>query len=226
MGQAADYIDARDRIAGGGIRGLYAITPQTEDTGRLIRLVTAALAGGARAVQYRDKSGNRARRRAQAGALRELCRQRGIPLIVNDDVELALQIGADGVHLGRDDPDLAGARTRLGPGMLIGASCYADPARALAAVRAGADYVAFGSVFASRTKPEAVHAPLSLFAQVRERVAVPLVAIGGITPANAAEVLAAGADGLAVSRGLFDVPDVEAAAAAFTAVARASRPRT
>jgi thiamine-phosphate pyrophosphorylase len=109
--------------------------------------------------------------------------------------------------------------------MLVGASCYADPARALAAVRAGADYVAFGSVFASRTKPEAVHAPLSLFARVREQMAVPLVAIGGITPANAAEVLAAGADALAVSSALFDAPDVEAAAAAFSAAVNANRTR-
>jgi len=225
MEQAADYTDAGDPIASRAIRGLYAITPQTEDTDRLVRLVTAALAGGARAVQYRDKSGDRARRRAQAGALRELCRQRGVPLIVNDDVELALEVRADGVHLGRDDPDPAAARTRLGPGMLIGASCYADLTRAPVVVRAGADYVAFGSVFASRTKPEAVHAPLSLFARVREHVAVPLVAIGGITPANAAEVLAAGADGLAVSSALFDAPDVGAAAAAFAAVAKASRPR-
>lgn len=225
MEPATDQLDLSDRVAGRAIHGLYAITPQTEDTDRLVRLVAAALAGGARAVQYRDKSGDRARRRAQAGALRSLCRKHGVPLIVNDDLALALEVRAEGVHLGRDDTDPAAARARLGRGMLIGASCYADSVRALAAVRAGADYVAFGSVFASRTKPEAVHAPLSLFARVREQIAVPLVAIGGITPANAAEVLAAGADALAVSSALFDAPDVEAAAAAFSAAVNANRTR-
>jgi thiamine-phosphate pyrophosphorylase len=224
MDRATDRIDQGDRAAGRAGHGLYAITPQTDDTERLVRLVASALAGGARAVQYRDKSGDRARRRAQAGALHELCRQHGVPLIVNDDVDLALDVRADGVHLGRDDPDPAVTRARLGPGILIGASCYADLTRALTAVRGGADYVAFGSVFVSRTKPDAARAPLSLFARARAELRVPLVAIGGITPANAAEVLAAGADGLAVSSALFDAPDVEAAAAAFHALIRASRP--
>jgi thiamine-phosphate pyrophosphorylase len=225
MGLAADHVDAGARNASRAIRGLYAITPPTEDTDRLVRLVAAALVGGAQAVQYRDKSDDRARRRAQAGALRELCRQRGVPFIVNDDVELALEVRADGVHLGRDDPDPSAARARLGAGMLIGVSCYADLARALAAVSAGADYVAFGSVFASRTKPQAVHAPLALFARARARVAVPLVAIGGITPANASEVLSAGADSLAVSSALFDAPDARAAAELFTMVVKANRTR-
>jgi thiamine-phosphate pyrophosphorylase len=214
------------RSAGRAVRGLYAITPQCADTERLERLVAAALAGGAQVVQYRDKSGDRALRRAQAAALADLCRRHGVPLIVNDDVELALEVQAHGVHLGRDDPDMSAARARLGPGMLIGASCYADAARALAAVRAGADYVAFGSVFASPTKPAAVRAPLSLFARARAELSVPLVAIGGITPANAPEVLAAGADALAVSSALFDVPDVAAAAAALRAAVDAVRPRT
>ena len=206
------------------VSGLYAIPPQTGDSDTLVRQVGAALAGGARAVQYRDKSDDRARRRAQALALRELTRRYGALLIVNDDVDLANEVRADGVHLGREDLDLNVARARLGPGRLIGASCYADLARALAAARAGADYVAFGSVFPSPTKPAAVRAPLPLFAQAREHLRIPLVAIGGITLANVPEVVAAGADSFAVISALFDADDVRATAAAFSRIANRQRP--
>jgi thiamine-phosphate pyrophosphorylase len=201
------------------VSGLYAIPPQTEDGGMLVRQVEAALAGGARVVQYRDKSEDHARRRAQAAALRQLTRRYTALLIVNDDVDLAREVRADGVHLGRDDLDLAAARARLGPAGLIGASCYADLARALAAARAGADYVAFGSVFPSRTKPDATRAPLALFAQARKRLRLPLVAIGGITLANVHEVVAAGADSFAVVSALFDAHDVRTTAAAFSKIA-------
>jgi thiamine-phosphate pyrophosphorylase len=205
------------------VSGLYAIPPQTADGDMLVRQVEAALAGGARAVQYRDKSEDHARRRAQAVALRELTRRYAALLIVNDDVDLAREVRADGVHLGRDDFDLPAARARLGSGMLIGASCYADLARALAAARAGADYVAFGSVFPSRTKPAAPRASLSLFAQAREHLRISLVAIGGITLANVREVVAAGADGVAVVSALFDAPDVRATAEAFSRIANQQR---
>ena len=195
--------------------GLYAITPEEPDTERLCGLVRAALAGGAAAVQYRNKGSHARLRREQAGALAELCRGRGAPFIVNDDIELAREVGAQGAHLGGEDGDLAAARERLGPGMLLGASCYDRLDLAVAAKAAGADYVAFGSVFASPTKPAAVRAPLALFTEARRTVRLPLVAIGGITVANASAVISAGADALAVISALFDAPDVTGRARAF-----------
>lgn len=204
------------------VSGLYAITPQSDDSESLLRRVQAALEGGARVVQYRDKSADQARRRAQANALRELTRRYGALLIVNDDVALAAQVAADGVHLGRDDLELSAARLRLGRGILIGVSCYDDLERARAAAAAGADYVAFGSVFASATKPNAVRAPLWLFERARACLRIPLVAIGGITLANVNQVVAAGAHSFAVVSALFDAHDVRAAAAAFTKSADAT----
>lgn len=197
------------------IAGLYAITRELDDTARLVREVEAALAGGARVVQYRSKSPDAALRRAQAEALIAVCRRALVPLIVNDDLELALAVGADGVHLGRDDGGIAAARARLGPRGLLGASCYDRIDLAERAVAAGADHVAFGSVFPSPTKPGAVRAPLSLFAEARARLPVPLVAIGGVTPQNAAAVIDAGADALAVITAVFEAPDITAAAARF-----------
>ena len=198
-----------------GVAGLYAITPEDADTDRLARNVQAALAGGASLVQYRSKSPDAAARRAQAERLLDLCRRAGAPLIVNDDLELALAIGADGVHLGRDDGDVAAARARLGADRLLGVSCYDRLELAIAAVAAGADHVAFGSAFASPTKPEAVRAPPALFAQARARLRVPIVAIGGITPENARLVIEDGADAVAVITAVFDARDVAAAVAAF-----------
>lgn len=196
-------------------RGLYAITPEEPDTDRLLMLVRAALTGGAAAIQYRSKSTPSALRHEQARALAELCHASGAPLIVNDDVELAREAGADGAHLGADDGDIAAARRRLGPDRLLGASCYDRLDLALAAKAAGADHVAFGAVFASPTKPAAVRAPLALFAEARRAVGLPLVAIGGITIDNADAVIAAGADALAVISSVFDAPDVAVRARAF-----------
>lgn len=200
------------------LRGLYAITPDDADSARLVARVRAALeggdAGGWAALQYRSKLASRERRREQARALAALARAKGIPFIVNDDVELAIEIGADGAHLGREDGDLAAARRRI-PGKLLGASCYDSLERARAAVAAGADYVAFGSVCPSDTKPGAVRAPLALFREAAA-LGVPLVAIGGIRLENAAEVLRAGAHALAVLSDLFDTADIAARAHAFT----------
>ena len=187
------------------LRGLYAITPEPPDMAK----IRAALEGGARLLQYRSKSPDR----AQAAALVRLAHDFGARVIINDDVELALKLGADGAHLGRDDGDLRAARRRL-PGRILGASCYNDLSLARAAVEAGADYVAFGSVFASPTKPAAVRAPLALFARAKS-LEVPLAAIGGITLANAPQVVAAGADLLAVITDLFEAPDVRARAAEY-----------
>jgi len=196
------------------LRGLYAVTPGIADTAVLIARVDAALAGGAALVQYRAKDIPAALALEQARAIVAVCRGHGAPLIVNDSLDLAIACGADGVHLGRDDVAPAEARRRM-PHGVIGVSCYADPARAREAARAGADYVAIGSVFASPTKPGAVHAPLDLLAEARERSHLPVCAIGGITPENAARAIDAGADMIAVVSALFDAPDVRAAAAAL-----------
>jgi thiamine-phosphate pyrophosphorylase len=201
-----------------GVRGLYAVTAQTRDTDLLVYRAEEALAGGARVLQYRDKSADTALRARQARLLCAACRRHGALFIVNDDVELAAQSGADGVHIGREDLALAAARSRLGPDAIIGASCYNHLRRAAIAVQGGADYVAFGSVYPSRTKPGAVYAPLTLFDQARSRIDVPLVAIGGITLANARVVVDAGADAVAVLSALFDASDVRAAAREFAAL--------
>ena len=145
-----------------------------------------------------------------------MCRPQGALFIVNDDVEIARECDADGVHLGREDTSIAAARARLGHGVLIGASCYGDLARAQECVDAGADYLAFGSFFASAVKPGAARPALAVLSEARRRWPLPLVAIGGLTPANAAPVVAAGADALAVISALFHVPDTCAAAQAFS----------
>jgi thiamine-phosphate pyrophosphorylase len=194
-------------------RGLYAITPDIPDRKKLLNLVQQALGGGIAALQYRCKDLPSSQRLEEATLLASLCRAGGVTFVVNDDPGIAIAADADGVHLGRDDDDLATARARLG-GKLLGASCYSSLDAARAAVAAGADYVAFGSVFASPTKPAAVRAPLSLFAEARP-LGVPLVAIGGITLENAPRLLAAGADSVAVISDLFDAPDVAARARAY-----------
>jgi len=188
------------------LRGLYAITPENADGTKVLDQVYAALDGGICALQYRSKEASFFLQLGQAKAFAELCHTRGVPFIVNDNVDIAIASGADGVHLGRDDGDLAAARSKL-KGRILGVSCYDSLAAARAAVAAGADYVAFGSVFPSPTKPAAVRAPLTLFGDARP-LGVPLVAIGGITLENAPQLLRAGADCLAVISDLFDAPDI------------------
>ncbi len=195
--------------------GVYAITPETADTARLLAQVEAALSGGAAAVQYRNKSADVARRHEQASELVALCRRFGVPLIVNDDLRLADLTDADGVHLGRDDGSVREARIILGKGKFIGASCYQSLDRAVAAQAAGADYVAFGSFFPSPTKPAAGRAEPGLLHEAARAIQLPLVAIGGITLANAPQLLDAGADSLAVLSTLFDAADIRAAAHAL-----------
>jgi thiamine-phosphate pyrophosphorylase len=196
------------------IRGLYAVTPDEANTARLCTQVEAALNGGARLLQYRNKSAPAALRLEQARALLAVCRRHGVPLIVNDDLELAATIGAEGVHLGRDDGDAGEARARL-PDALIGVSCYNEIERALDARRSGADYVAFGRFFASSTKPGDIRASLDLVAAARRRVALPIVAIGGITLDNARGLVDGGVDALAVVSALFASDDVAATARRF-----------
>jgi thiamine-phosphate pyrophosphorylase len=199
------------------VTGLYAVTPDESDTKRLAVLVAQAIAGGARLVQYRNKTASAALRAEQGLALLEVCRHANVPLVINDDIELAERIGADGLHLGREDGDLAHARARLA-GALLGASCYSDVGRALEAKRQGADYVAFGSFFASSTKPGATRAPLAIIAEARRSVGLPVVAIGGITLENTPSLLAAGVNAVAVVSALFGAHDVRAAAARFAAL--------
>lgn len=205
----------RQRMRDRRLSGLYAVTPDAADENHLLAMADAALAGGARLLQYRDKAAAAGRRRRLADALCAACRRRGALFIVNDDPVLALACGADGVHLGADDGDLAAVRRELPAGMLLGASCYADFARARTAVASGADYVAFGAVCSSPTKPQSTQAPLELFARCRTELAAPACAIGGITLATAPAVVAAGADMLAIITGLFGAPDIARRAADF-----------
>lgn len=191
------------------IAGLYAITPDETDTGKLLTECEAALAGGAKLMQYRNKhvSGEIAVR--QASALVTLCHRYQAQLIINDDVQLALQLDADGVHLGIDDGDIAAARQQLGSEKIIGASCYNNLVLARQAARLGADYVAFGACFPSTTKPDAPRAELTLFNAAHE-LNLPIVAIGGITLENASNIIAAGADAIAVIGALWNTTDITA----------------
>ena len=205
--------------------GLYAITPDWTDTQQLLTATEDILGAGCRILQYRNKQATEEQRQEQAVALRGLTRKYDARLIINDDLDLALFCAADGVHLGEDDGFLAVARARLdaaGPGRVLGASCYQSLPLALAAARAGADYLAFGSFFASPTKPHAKRADPALIAAARHSTGLPICAIGGITHANAAGLIAAGADLLAVISALYDAPDPQQAALKFTSLFQAT----
>ncbi len=194
------------------IHGLYAITPDLIDTPLLLDKTRQALANGLGILQYRNKQADATLAEIQAKALRDLTREYDATLIINDDLELAMLVQADGVHLGGDDGDLKAAKAKMPQDMLLGASCYNDLARAQAAVTDGADYVAFGAIYPSSTKPHAKQASLDLIRQAHAILSVPIVAIGGITPVNAAATIAAGADCIAVISALFDAPDIGATA--------------
>lgn len=197
--------------------GLYAVTDSTLLPGeRLFEAVEAALRGGAVLVQYRDKSGDAARREAEARRLLDLCRSYRVPLLINDDVALALAIGADGVHLGRGDGSIEQARERLGPKAIIGATCHDSLAFAAEAAAAGADYLAFGAFYPSSTKPGAQPAKTATLTVAHVKHDLPVVAIGGITVDNAAPLIAARADLVAVVSDLWTAPDIEARARAYT----------
>lgn len=197
------------------LRGLYLVTPDWADTPALVSALAAALAGRPALVQYRNKLADPDLGRAQAALVLELCRAAGVPLIINDSLELALEIGADGLHIGSADGDPAKVRAALGPGRILGVSCYADLSRGKAARATGADYVAFGALFPSPTKPEAAHAPLELLTRARMELDCPVAGIGGITLDNAPAAVAAGADLLAVISDVFQAPDPGARCAAY-----------
>lgn len=196
------------------LRGLYAITADETDTAHLLTQVEAALASGASILQYRNKRVHGAAALEQAKQLLALCQRHDVPLIINDDVELALKIDADGVHLGIDDGDIRAARAKLGEGKIIGASCYNNLALAQQAARLGADYIAFGACFPSGTKPDAPRAEAQLFRQAQD-LGLPIVAIGGIKLDNAASIISAGADLIAVIGALWQAEDIQARARDF-----------
>lgn len=195
-----------------GIKGLYALTPDSTDTADLLRCVRLALSGGVQVLQYRNKLADASLRLSQAQALRILTREFGATFIVNDDAQLAALVDADGVHLGATDGEIKAARALLGNNRLIGASCYNQLPLAHAAVLAGADYVAFGAFYASSVKPEAAVATLDLLRVARAELDVPIVAIGGISADNGAVLVQAGADALAVISAVFDAADIQLAA--------------
>lgn len=207
--------------------GLYAITdshliPAT----KLADQVAAAIRGGAAVIQYRDKSSSHAQRQQQAAALALLCRRHDIPLIINDDADLAAAVGASGVHLGQTDDSVRSARKVLGANTIIGVSCYNDLERAVEAVSEGADYVAFGRFFPSLSKPHAITADPALLIQARQCLQVPIVAIGGITPENGQSLISAGAQLLAAIHGVFGQADTEAAARRYASLFTACQDET
>lgn len=199
------------------IHGLYAITPDLEDTDQLCKMVEASILGGASVIQYRNKIAKQPLLSSQAEALLAICRRHQIPFIINDHIELCLALDADGVHIGGDDGDIAATRAKIGPDKILGVSCYGDFARAQTAAELGADYVAFGACFPSSTKPNAPRAELNLFTQAKS-LSVPCVAIGGITLENVGSVVTAGASAVAVIGELFnrDIQDIAACAEQFS----------
>lgn len=200
--------------AGPDVKGLYLITPDDADTARLLARTAPLLAAGATWLQYRNKTADDALRHEQASALQALCADTGVALIVNDDARLAKAVGAAGVHLGEDDGGIAAARALLGAEAIIGSSCYDRLELAEAAVAAGADYVAFGAFYPTRSKTGTRQATVDLLSQSAP-LGVPRVAIGGITPDNAQALVDAGADLVAVISGVYDAPDPVAAVHAY-----------
>lgn len=201
------------------IAGLYAITPDFDDTAKLCQMVEASILGGASVVQYRNKVANEALRFSQASALLPICRQHQIPFIINDHLDLFLALDADGLHIGGDDGDISATKQRIGEHKILGVSCYTDFANAEKAEKAGADYVAFGACFPSNTKPHAPRAELTLFAQTKA-LSIPCVAIGGITLDNADSVIKAGASAIAVIGELFnrDLEETKTVAQQFSSL--------
>lgn len=201
------------------LSGLYLLTDHhlTDKMG-VVPAVAAAIQGGARIVQYRNKHANRERKLWEIRDLITLCKPLGIPLIVNDDTDLAAETGADGVHLGTEDGALADARKLLGKEAIIGVSCYNSLERAREAAAEGASYIAFGRFFPSQTKPRAVLATPDLLQQARAELQLPLCAIGGIDHENGGTLVEAGADLLAVIHSVLGAPDITRAATEIAAL--------
>lgn len=203
------------------LRGVYAITDENLLAGpALLSAAEEALRAGLALLQYRNKSADWKSKCVEAAQLAQLCRQYETPLLINDDVALCLEIGADGVHLGQTDGKLIEARQRLGDSAIIGITCHSDLSLAQRAEAASADYVAFGRFFPSLTKPNAPPASIEVLQQAKAQLTIPIVAIGGINAENGQALVTAGADMLAVIHTLFASPDVEASAKALNALFR------
>ena len=216
MLKAATDGGQKRRDLAGRLTGLYAITPDLADTDDLVARVEAAAIGGASAIQYRNKTADAALRLRQAEALARVAKTQRVLLVINDDPALCVAVGADGVHVGREDGGVEAARRVVGLERIVGASCYDNFALAESAVAASADYVAFGSFFPSTVKPDACRADPSLLRRA-VTLGVPVVAIGGIDASNVGELARAGATAAAVISAVFDAPDVTAAAGAIAA---------
>jgi thiamine-phosphate pyrophosphorylase len=194
------------------LKGLYLVTPDWDDTARLVEVSDAALRGGAALLQYRHKTAGDAQRREQASALLALCRRHGKPFIINDYPELCVELDADGVHVGGTDAAVAAVRALVGPDRIVGASCYGTFELAQAAQQAGASYVAFGGFYPSRIKKYEVSTPVDIVTRARDAIAVPNVVIGGMTRENSVPLVAAGADMVAVISSVYFADDPEGAA--------------
>lgn len=200
------------------MRGLYLVTPDWDDTERLLAVTGQALGAGVALLQYRHKHADAGQRREQAGALLDLCRRHGCPLVINDFTQLCVELGADGVHVGGTDASVATVRAQLGPKAIVGASCYGDLALARRAEGEGASYVAFGGFYPSRVKQYDVTTAPGIVKEARDLVCLPRVAIGGMTPANAAPLVAQGADMVAAISSVYLADDPAAAVRAFRAL--------
>lgn len=199
-----------------GIGGLYAITPDIADTGRLCNAVHQVLAGGAHLLQYRNKSAGKHLRLAQATALQRLCKQFQVPLIINDHLDLAMEIDAEGLHVGGGDISPQIARCHFGQDKIIGVSCYNQLDRAIEAENAGADYAAFGAFYPSMTKAVTCQASIDLLVTARKQLSIPVVAIGGINLDNVGTLVAHGCHAVAVSNALFDAKNIRKTSQEFT----------
>ena len=198
------------------ISGLYAITPDLENTNDLLNKVQQALEGRVQLIQYRNKLANEILRRKQAKLLLQLCREYGIPLIINDHLDLAIEIDADGLHLGQDDISVTKARNQFGQDKIIGASCYNNLNLAVQAEKDGADYVAFGAFFSSLTKPNTISVTMDLVDQAKKKISLPIVAIGGIKLANARTVIQGGCAAVAVCNDLFHAENIKTTATQYS----------
>ncbi|HEX9171452.1 MAG TPA: thiamine phosphate synthase [Telluria sp.] len=197
------------------MRGLYLVTPNWDDTAALIDRTEQALLAGAAMVQYRHKSASAELRREQAAQLMALCRRHGRPFIVNDHLELCLEIGADGVHVGGTDASVAAARAALGAGKIVGASCYGDRQLAREASANGASYVAFGGFYPSKVKQYPVTTPPDIVSWAKAEIALPCVVIGGMTPQNAGPLVERGADMVAAISSVYGAPRIDVAMREF-----------
>lgn len=198
------------------ISGLYAITPDLENTNDLLNKVQQALEGRVQLIQYRNKLANEILRRKQAKLLLQLCREYGIPLVINDHLDLAIEIDADGLHVGQDDISVTKARNQFGQDKIIGASCYNNLNLAVQAEKEGADYVAFGAFFSSLTKPNTISVTTNLVDQAKKKISLPIVAIGGIKLANARTVIQGGCAAVAVCNDLFYTENIKATATQYS----------